>query len=80
MTMVSVAGSSYSQQTRFKLRLNDVSVREVFREIEGNSEFIVLYNEIQLDANRKVDVTADNETVETILNQILEGTINTYKI
>jgi TonB-dependent SusC/RagA subfamily outer membrane receptor len=80
ITMVTTAANTYSQQTKFKLNLNGVTVREVFQEIEDKSEFILLYNEKQLDANRKVSVKADNETVESILNQVFEGTQNTYKI
>ncbi|MBW8334656.1 MAG: TonB-dependent receptor [Prolixibacteraceae bacterium] len=80
ITMVTVAGNSYSQQTKFKLKLSGVTVREVFREIEDNSEFILLYNEKQLDANRKVNVEANNDPVEAILNQVFNGTENSYKI
>jgi len=80
VSMVTATASSYSQQTKFNLKLNGATVRQVFQEIEANSEFILLYNEKQLDANRKVDVKADNETVETILNQVFESTKNTYKI
>ncbi|HEY5591664.1 MAG TPA: TonB-dependent receptor plug domain-containing protein [Paludibacter sp.] len=80
VSMVTASASSYSQQTKFNLKLSGVTVRQVFKEIEANSEFILLYNEKQLDANRKVDVKADNETVETILNQVFESTKNTYKI
>ncbi len=80
ITMVTVAGNSYSQQTRFKLKLRGVTIREVFREIEENSEFIMLYNEKQLDANRKVSVEANNDPVEAILNQVFNGTENSYKI
>lgn len=80
VSMVTATASSYSQQTKFNLKLNGVTVSDVFREIEANSEFILLYNEKQLDANRKVDVQVENETVESILNQIFNGTQNTYKI
>src|SRR5665648_192261 len=62
VSMVTASASSYSQQTKFNLKLSGVTVRQVFKEIEANSEFILLYNEKQLDANRKVDVKADNET------------------
>jgi outer membrane receptor protein involved in Fe transport len=80
IALVSSAASTYSQETRFNLKLNGVTVREVFREIEQNSKFILLYNETQVDANRIVNVKVDNETVESILNQALEGTSNTFKI
>src|SRR5665648_886308 len=80
ITMVTVAGNSYSQQTRFKLKLSGVTVREVFQKIEDNSEFIMLYNEKQLDADRKVNVEVNDDTVESILNQVFNGTENSYKI
>lgn len=80
ISVISFAGNSYSQQTKFKLKLSGATVREVFQEIEDRSEFILLYNEKQLDANRKVDVSVDNETVESILDQTFAGTPNTYKI
>ncbi len=80
IAMVTATASTYSQQTKFNLRLKDATVREVFQKIEANSEFILLYNEKQLDASRKVDIQVDNETVETILDQIFNGTTSTYKI
>jgi len=80
LSMLSASASSYSQQTKFKLNLSGVSVREVFREIEENSKFILLYNEKQLDVNRKVDINVDNETVESILDQTFKDTPNRYKI
>lgn len=79
-SMVSAASNTYSQEIRFKLKLSEITVKEVFREIEANSDFILLYNEKQVDVNRIVDVKVDNETVESILNQVFEGTLNTYKI
>jgi TonB-dependent starch-binding outer membrane protein SusC len=80
ISMVASASNSYSQLTKFNLKLNDVTVREVFQGIEENSEFILLYNEKQLDLNRRVSVTAENESVESILDQVFKGTQNTYKI
>jgi len=80
VSMVTATASSYSQQTKFNLKLNGVTVSDVFREIEANSEFILLYNEKQLDTNRKVDVKAENETIDFILNQIFKDTRNKYKI
>ncbi len=74
------AANSYSQQTLFNLKLNNASVREVFQQIEDNSEFILLYNEKTLDVNREVDVKVKNKTVESVLDQVFAGTANTYKI
>lgn len=74
------AADSYSQATKFNLRLTDVSVKQVFGEIEENSEFILLYNERIVDVNRKVDIKVKNEPVETVLDQVFKGTQNAYRI
>ena len=77
---VSAANSSYSQQTKFSLKLSGVSVKEVFEEIERNTEFILLYDENDVDVKRKVNVSVDNQSVEDILDQVFNGTQNLYKI
>ncbi|MEN8155769.1 MAG: TonB-dependent receptor [Bacteroidota bacterium] len=77
---VSATETIYSQQTKFNLNLNNSTVKQVFQEIEENSEFILLYNEQITDVNRKVDIEVRDETVETILDQVFEGTNITYEI
>lgn len=78
--MVVSAADNYSQATKFNFRLNNATVRQVFKTIEESSEFIVIYNEKSVDVNRKVDVKVKNETIESVLNQVFEGTNNEYKI
>jgi TonB-linked SusC/RagA family outer membrane protein len=78
--MVTATASTYSQQTKFTLNLNGVAIREVFREIEQNSKFILLYNEKELDLNHKVDVKVSDETVESILDQAFHEINFSYKI
>ncbi len=80
ISLVSSAASSYSQQTKFSFKLNQVTISEVFQEIEQNSEFILLYNEGQLDVNRHVSVNVENGNIEAVLKQVLEGSGTTYKI
>lgn len=79
-TMVTTGAVSYSQQTKFSMELNGVTISRVFQEIEENSEFIFLYNEKQLDTSRKVNIRATDKPVESILDQIFKGTPDTYKI
>lgn len=79
-TMVTSAAETYSQKTKFSFNLNGVTIKQVFHEIEDNSEFILLYNERQLDASRKVNVKVTNESIETVLDQILDETQNSYKM
>ena len=52
VAFTATSANSYSQVTRFNLRMTDVSIREVFGQIEEASEFILLYNEKSVDLNR----------------------------
>jgi TonB-linked SusC/RagA family outer membrane protein len=80
VSVASVTANSYSQQTKFNLSLENITVRQAFKEIENHSEFIFLYSEKSVDVNRKVDVKVENESVEKILDQVFKGTGNFYEI
>lgn len=80
VSVASVTANSYSQQTKFKMNLTNITVRQVFQEIEKNSEFIFFYSEKSVDLNRKVEINVDNETVTSILDQLFKGTDNYYEI
>jgi hypothetical protein len=56
------------------------SIKEIFHEIENNSEYIFFYYDKALDINRRVTVNAENQTVDKILDQVFESTNNTYVI
>ncbi len=74
------ANESYSQETMFTVEYNNLSIKEVFREIERESEYIFFYLDNSIDLNRNVSVKADNQQVQAILDQIFTGTNNTYHI
>jgi TonB-linked SusC/RagA family outer membrane protein len=74
------AADSYSQATKFSFRLNDATVREVFQQIEENSEFILLYNEKSVNVNRRVNISVKNQTIESVLDQVFKSTQNVFKI
>ena len=78
--LMAVSANSYSQKTKFSFLLENVSVKEVFAQIEKNSEFVLFYNEDYVDINRKVSVDVKGEVVENVLNEIFSGTNNSFKI
>ncbi len=80
LIVTSVSASSYSQQTRLSLSFKDAAVSTVLEEIERNSEFIFIYDENDINLERKVSVKANNKTVETILEQIFDKSGNQYDI
>lgn len=61
----------YAQSTYFTLELNNKTVKEVFKAIEKNSEYVVFYYDGVVDVNRKVTIQAENKTVDQILDDFL---------
>lgn len=71
---------SYSQKVQISLSLSNKTLKEAFREIERNSEFVIFYYEGVVDANKRVKINMKQQTVDKILDKLFEGTDNAYKI
>src|SRR5699024_5377005 len=71
---------SYSQSTRISVDLKGETIKQVLSEIEKKSEYVFFYLDDVLDVNRKVTVSAKNETVENILKQVLNPKSNSYLV
>ena len=80
VSVASVTANSYSQQTKFKMKLENITVKQLFQEIEESSEFIFLYSEKSVNVNRTVSVKVNDEPIDVLLNQIFDGTDNFYEI
>ncbi len=80
VSVLSAVGNSYSQSTKFSLRLNNATIKQVFTEIEENSEYIIVYSDDILDVSKEVSVIVKNSSVDKILDQIFSGTAVDYTI
>ncbi|PWD99351.1 TonB-dependent receptor [Marinilabilia rubra] len=80
ITALSSTQNCYSQKTSFNLKLDNVSVKQAFQEIEKKSDYIFIYSDQVVDLNRKVIVNVQNGDVGAVLQQVFKGTNNTYKI
>lgn len=76
----SSAKLAYSQKVQISLNLSNKTLKEAFKEIERNSEFVIFYYEGVIDANKRVKINVKKQTVDKILDQLFEGTDNTYNI
>ena len=65
-----LATDTYSQTARVSLKLNQISLKQALKEIERSSEFYFLYNNELVDVERKVDIEAKNEQINTILDHL----------
>lgn len=68
-----LAGTSYSQNTRLSFKLNNVKVKDVLNVIEEKSEFYFLFNSKLVDVERRVDINVSNQQVDKILSNLFAG-------
>ena len=76
-TLFSVyALDTYSQDTEISLKMKSVTVENVLREIENNSDYFFLYNNRLINVSRKVDVNFKNRKIRDILDELFKIYIN----
>ena len=64
---------------KVSLNLKEVTLQECLTAIEEQSEFVFVYNEAQIDAQQLVSVSANNQSVEEVLERILtDASFNVY--
>ena len=73
ISIMHVSATVYSQATKLSLNMQETTIKEVLQKIESLSEFRFIYQNEQVDLNKKVDVQFKDERVENILNKIFEG-------
>src|SRR5690554_3215009 len=79
-TTMAISANSYSQSTKLTLNLNDVTLKEVIKVIEDQSEFIFFYQDQQVDLNRQASLHVKEKTIEDVLNILFKGTKNVFTI
>lgn len=73
-----LATSAYSQSIKISLLMSNSRVEDVLNKIESQSEFHFLFNQKLIDINRVVSITANNETIEVVLDKLFAGTFVKY--
>ena len=73
------ANSSYAQ-TKIDISVNDVSLEDLFKEIQNKSEFIFFYKDNILNKNKRVTLNLKKATLATILDKAFSDTDLSYKI
>ena len=78
--LMTVSGSIYSQATKLSLQMNQVTVLDVFKQIEAQSEFVFIYKNETIDLNKKINVEMKESTVDMILDGVLKDLGLKYEI
>lgn len=74
------AASGYSQNTKLTLNVNNKTLKEVFNDIEKQSEYIFLYNDNAVNLNKRVNISVESVTINEILDKIIDKDNAEYNI
>ncbi|MCF8346685.1 MAG: TonB-dependent receptor [Bacteroidales bacterium] len=75
-----MAGTIYSQTALLSLNCENVTVYEVLKSMESESEYYFLYSPKMINVDRTVSVKAENKGISSILDQIFTGTNVKYLV
>lgn len=79
-SVFSAYSSGYAQKTKLNLKAQNSQVKEVLNEIENQSEFFFMYDNKQVDVERKVNLEVESMIVEQVLQRLFEGTGVNFRI
>jgi TonB-linked SusC/RagA family outer membrane protein len=71
---------TYGQSTKVNLKMENVSIKQVLNSIEDQTNFFFIYNGKLVDVERKVNIEADNQYINNVLEKIFSGTNVKYEI
>lgn len=75
-----VAAGSYAQNTKVSLNLKRTTIKSALKEIENTSNYLFLYNNDLVNVDKIVDVNADNQSIESVLNELFRGEAVKYVV
>lgn len=75
-----IAGEALSPNTLVELRSNEVTISELFKEIENQTDFMFVYSTLDVPLNKTVNVSKKKETVNALLSAALGSQGLTYEI
>ncbi len=80
IAVIDVAASVFSTGTFISVQVENVKLRDLFREIENNSDYAFFFNDQYAELDREVSLDIQNEKIDKILTNVLENTNLDYQI
>ncbi|MDO6605198.1 SusC/RagA family TonB-linked outer membrane protein [Arenibacter palladensis] len=80
VSLFKIQANSYSQNTKLSLDYDQISIGEVFKEIERKSEFRFLYKNKELDSRTKVSIHISKGNIYEILNRLFKELPIKYEV
>ena len=79
-TSIPVEAGNFLQGHRVNLNMSNVSLKKVIEEIKKQTNLSFVYNELDIKGLGLLDMQAENQTVEEVLNRILKNKRLRYEI
>lgn len=80
VAVMHVAAATYSQTTKLKIVGQNLSIGEILDRIENQSDFSFFFNANQIDLSKRMNISAENQMISKILDEILYGSGLTYTV
>jgi len=71
---------AYSQTTNVTLSFKNATVKQVLNDIEAKTTYHFLFNDQDVDVNRKVSLTDTKQDINDVLSQLFKGTDIVFRI
>ena len=71
---------TWGQNAKLSLAMKNAKIETILQQIESQTEYRFSYNKEQVDINRRISITVNNESINEILNKIFAGTNVQYTI
>ena len=71
---------TWGQNAKLSLAMKNAKIETILQQIESRTEYRFSYNKEQVDINRRISITVNNESINEILNKIFAGTNVQYTI
>ena len=74
------ANDAYSQAAKVSLTAQQISISEVLRTIEKQTDYLFVYDKSKINENREVTLNVTNRQVSEVLSQLFQGTDVSYQV
>ncbi len=80
LTSMNAYSANYAEKARLNLSIQNRQVKDVLSEIENQSEFYFMYDNNQVDVERKVNLEVKSENIDLVLQKLFEGTDVRFRV
>src|SRR6056297_1785778 len=80
ISFMQISAEVHAQAGKLDLKVENLSIFQVFEEIEDNSEYRFFYDNDQVDLSKKVTIDTKQEELANVLTELFKGTDLTYQV